>query len=321
MYAKGILAVFVGSVIVTACSRSSERNGTVIARVEGVPITRADFEAKLQEQPPVIRARYATLERKKEFLETLLRFEVLAAEAERQKLDRDPEIRDATRKLMVQRLVRKQFDDAEVAKGVSDSDAKSYYSAHLDEFQKPERLRLAGIFVKAEKGTPPRSQKAAELQKLLARIRADESKNPLAFSNAARDHSEDLLSKTAGGDLGYRTRQEFEKQFSPELASAAFGLRDGQLSNVVETPQGFWILKASARHPALNRPLDEVKAQLVARIAREQRTKRFDEFVTSLRSKAKIEIDDAALESIAVAAPSGVESPGGASRTVNAGER
>lgn len=292
------------AVATSACSRKTDKSGTAIARGDGVTVTRDEFEAKLQEQSPLIRARYSTLERKKEFLENLLRFELLAAEAERQKLDRDPEVREAVRRLMVQRLVRKSFDEGAEAKAVSDADARAYFEAHLDEFQKPERLRLSGIFLRAEPGTPARAGKAADAQRLLARIRSEEAKNPLAFSNAARDHSDDLLSKTAGGDLGHRTREELAKQQSAELAKAASALRDvGQLSSVVETPQGFWILKLAGRQPALDRSFDEVKGQLAARIAREKRSKGFDDFVTSLRAKAKIEIDDAALEKIAVVAP------------------
>lgn len=286
---------------VIACSRKSENAGAAIARGEGIVVTREEFEARLREQSPMVRARYASLEHKKELLETLLRFELLAAEAERQKLDRDPEVRDAVRRLMVQRLVRKMSDEPESASKVSDVDAKEYYDAHRDEFQRPERLRLSGVFLEEAVGGPSRARKSAELQQLLAHVRSDEQKNPLAFSNAARDRSDDLLSKTAGGDLGYRSREELEKLHSPELARAAFALRDiGQISNVIETPRGLWVVKLAARQPAMSTGFDAVKPQLAARIAREKRTKSFDDLVNSLRKKAKVEIDEAALDRISV---------------------
>ena len=58
-----------------------EDQGKVVARIGGLEITLKEFERRLKEQAPYARARYASLERKKEFLDNLVRFEVLAAEA------------------------------------------------------------------------------------------------------------------------------------------------------------------------------------------------------------------------------------------------
>jgi len=111
-------------------------------------------------------------------------------------------------------------------------------------------------------------------------------------------------SKAAGGDLGYRTRDELEKQWSREVAAAAFALKDpGQESAVVESPQGFFLLKLGARQPGMSRSFEEVKPQLLARAGREKRTRDFDEYVKKLREKAGVEIVDAELEKIAVSAP------------------
>jgi peptidyl-prolyl cis-trans isomerase C len=152
-----------------------------------------------------------------------------------------------------------------------------------------------------------RAKKAADAKKLYAKLKADEAKNPLAFANLARDASDDLASKSAGGDLGFRSRDEIEKQWGHEVAAAALSLKDpGQESGLVEGPQGFHIVKLGRRQPALNRPFEEVKAQLVARIGRERRTKDFDEYVKKLREKADVKVDDAELEKVVVtSAPAG----------------
>lgn len=60
-------------------------------------------------------------------------------------------------------------------------------------------------------------------------------------------------------------------------------------------------MKLAGRQPAMSRGFDEVKPQLAARIAREERTRSFDDLVSSLRKKARIEIDEAALDRIPVA--------------------
>jgi len=78
----------------------------------------------------------------------------------------------------------------------------------------------------------------------------------------------------------------------------------GQDSPIVESAQGFHLLKLAARQPGHDRKFEEVKGQLLARIGRESRTKEFDEYVKKLREKASIKIDDAELEKIAVSSVS-----------------
>jgi len=296
-----ILVAACAAAIAMACSRS-DKKGPVVAKGGGVVVTSEEFKAKLDEQSPFIRARYSTLERKKEFLENLIRFELLAAEAQAQKLDKDPEVQATLKKIMVQRLVRKAFDEKEAGLA-SESDAKKYYDEHQDEFLRAERVRVSQIFFKADKGSAERVRKTADTKKVYAKLKVDGVRNPLAFANLARDASDDLASKASGGDLGYRTRDDLQKQWGKEVADAAFGLKDnGQESGIVESAQGLHILKLGARQPGMNRSFDEVKGQLGARVGRERRTREFDEYVKRLREKAGIKIEDAELERITVAA-------------------
>src|SRR5512138_3434976 len=83
----------------------------MLAEGVDVRVTAAEFQARLAEQSPLIRQRYGTLERKREFLDQLIRFEVLVGEARRRGLDRDPEVLATLEKLMVQRLVQLSFAD------------------------------------------------------------------------------------------------------------------------------------------------------------------------------------------------------------------
>jgi peptidyl-prolyl cis-trans isomerase C len=284
---------------VAACSKG-RKDGPLVAEGDGVSVTVKEFQKKLEEQSPFIRARYSTIERKKEFLENLIRFELLAKEARKKGLDKDPEVQETLSKIMVQKLVRQAFDDE--AGKPSDGDVRAYYDSHVDEYVRPERLRLSAVFFDAPAGSPTRSAKGADARKALARIKVDEQKNPLAFSNVAREVSDDAVSRASGGDLGYRTRDELTKQLSAEFANAAFALKNvGQESSVVETPRGFAILKLAARQASIDRPFEEVKAQISARIGRESRTKDFDGFVKKLREGSSIKINDAELDRIVVA--------------------
>ena len=92
------LVLVLAATALVACQpqRGPKKSGPAVARGDGVVVTADEFSARLKEQSPIIRSRFTTLERKKEFLDGLIRFEVLAAEAERKGLAEDPDILDPT---------------------------------------------------------------------------------------------------------------------------------------------------------------------------------------------------------------------------------
>jgi peptidyl-prolyl cis-trans isomerase C len=293
-----------------ACSpqKAPKKSGPVVASGNGITITADEFKARLDEQSPFIRSRYSTLERKKEFLDNLVRFEVLAKEAERQGLANDPDVQNTLKKIMVQKLVQKNFQDGGAAGDVPEAELQKYYEDHKDEYNRPKRVRVAAIVLNAPQGSPDRAKKLALAQKTLARVKAEEKKNTLAFAQIVSEVSEDQATKAAAGDLQFKSREELEKAYSKEVADAAFALKPGQVSPVVETDKGFYLLKYTGEQPELSRPFDQVKTQIANKLHREKKTKEFDEWLKGLRETAKVTIDEKALEAIEV--PAAPASPG-----------
>jgi peptidyl-prolyl cis-trans isomerase C len=290
--------------LAAACSpQSSKKSGTPVARGSGFTITSDEFKARLDEQSPFIRARYSTLDRKKEFLDNLIRQEVLAVEAERQGLDKDPEVRSTLRKIMVQKLVQRKFQVAAGAQPeVPDAELEKYYADHQAEYVRPRRVRVHAVVFNAPAGSADRAKKLSLAKKALAKVRAEEKKNPLAFAQVVAEYSDDAASKAAAGDLQFRSEEELEKAYSKQLADAAFKLKPGELSGVVESPNALYLLKFTGEQPELNRTFDQVKTQIANKLAREKKTREFDEWLKGLKDKAKIEVDDKALEAVEVAA-------------------
>jgi len=308
LFALAVLA------LAAACQKGgTEKKGPLVAEGNGLAVTAEEFKARIDEQSPFIRSRYTSIERKKEFLDNLLRFEVLAKEAQRQGLDKDPEVQLTVKKVMVQRLVQKSFGEAaDALKTVGEPEAKTYYDQHRDEYVKPLRLRLYQIQLSAPATGPERARKQAAARKVLDQVRAEEKKNQLAFVSIAKEKSEDQASRATGGDLGFKSRDEAEKAFGKAAADAAFELKDGQTSGLVESPQGFHVFKVAGRQEAMERSFDQVKAQIAQKLFRERKTKEFDEFVKKLRDEAKIQVNDAELEKVAVAAAPAAPAPGAA---------
>jgi peptidyl-prolyl cis-trans isomerase C len=304
-----------------ACSKTSTpgKKGPVVAQGGGVTITADELKARLDEQSPMIRASFSNLDRKKQFLDNMLRFELLAKAAEKEGLANDPDVQFTMKKVMVSKYYQRFFQDPGGAKNVPEGDVQKYYDEHKDEFHRPARVHAAHIFFKAEAGSPERAKKAAAAKRFLAKVLADEKKSPTAFSIAAREASEDAATKSLGGDLALKSQDEIEKGYGKELAEAAFKLGDNQTSpTVIETQHGLHLLRVLGRQAEVNRGLDEVKTQIAAKLNSQRKSKEFDDFVKKLREDAKIAVNDAELEKIAVSGPpagmgGGMMGPHGAS--------
>ena len=124
------------------------------------------------------------------------------------------------------------------------------------------------------------------------------------------EFSEDAASKAAGGDLGLKTADELEKAYSKELAQAAFALKQGEVSGVIEIAQALYIAKVTLVQEEMNRTLEQVKPQIVARLSREKKAKEFDEWLKKLEDQATVKVDDKALEAIEVSVAAGLPRPG-----------
>jgi peptidyl-prolyl cis-trans isomerase C len=293
-----------------ACGKAGGKKGPLVAEGNGFSISAEEFKARIDEQSPFIRSRYTTLERKKEFLDNIVRFEVLAKEAERQGLDKDPEVLLTVKRVMVNKLVQRAFGDAqEAAKAIPEADLKTYYDQHRDEYVKPLRLRFYHLLLKAPALGPERAKKQAEARKLLDRVRAEEKKNAGAFPTVAREKSEDEATRNAGGDLGFRSRDDLEKALGKTAAEKGFEMKDGEVAGPVESPLGFVLLKLAGRQEAVDRSLDQVKGAIAQKLQRERKTKEFEEYQKKLREAAQVKVNDAELEKVVVASAPPV--PGG----------
>ena len=160
-----------------------KKSGPAVAQGEGVVVTVAEFQARLDEQSPFLRQRYQNLDRKKEFLDSLVKFEILANAAQKEGYQNDPDVQLTMKKAMVQKLVQKRFGDGD-AKDITDADVQKFYDEHKDDFVKPVRVRTSALLVAATE--KDRAQKGAQAKKLLAQVKASSKKDPQAFQALVR---------------------------------------------------------------------------------------------------------------------------------------
>jgi peptidyl-prolyl cis-trans isomerase C len=310
---KGALAA--GLVIALGCGRGEKGStvkprGDVVAKIGDREITVAEVEAELNRQPHFARARFSAPERKKEFLENLVRFEAMAAEARSRGYDRDPDVQRVMKQQMITQLVQKEFDAKLKPEDVPDADVEKYYRENPDEFTRQEEVRVSQIFTK-EKG---KAQKAA------AEAKAAAKGDQKAFRDLVTRYSEDEDSKQRGGDLTFFDRKT--TMYPGALVEAAFELTEvNDVSGPVQTDKGWHVLKLTQRRPGFSRPLPEVKHDIQRRLYQQMRTKRMEQFVAEMRSKLNVQIYENELEKVTVTAPAPGAVPAAANQPLPPGSK
>jgi peptidyl-prolyl cis-trans isomerase C len=282
---------------------TEEQARQVLAKVGDTTITVGEFAERLAEQSPYLRARYNSPERRREFLDNLIRFELLALEASKRDYDKLPEVDRTRKQVMVQQMMKELFEDNIQLSDVTDEEIRAYYEANRDEFHKPEQVRASHILMKD----------AAKARTVLAQLQENPTDINL-FRRLAEEHNRDEATKARYGDLGFFARPgEAEPEAGSEVAApvaeAAFqiGQIGGVHSELVSTAQGHHIVKLTGRRAALHRTLDEARRPIQNRLWREKREKAVESFVAELRQKAQIKERNALLDQVRIQLPNEAE--------------
>jgi peptidyl-prolyl cis-trans isomerase C len=273
-----------------APTQSQEELNTVLAKVDDVVITIGELQEQLNRQSPYIRARYASMEQKKEFLDSLIRFEVLAKEALRRGYDKDPEVVRTMKQVMIQKLMKEEFEQKLTPDSIPDADMKAYYDANLADYVKPEEIRASAIVIKTK----------SQAQKVAAEAKGDAGKTNKGFRDLVSKYSTDEEGKLSGGDLRYFARDN--KDLPKAVVDAAFGLGStGDVSDAIDGGNGKWyVLKQTGRRKAVTKSFDDAKPQIRNKLYRDKRVDAQNQFVADLKGKAKIEINTDNLKKVRI---------------------
>ena len=271
----------------------------VVAKVDDTVITLGDVQDGINKQAPFVRARYSTPEKKKEFLDNLIRIEVMAKEAEKRGYDKDPEVLRVMKQQMIAKFLRKDFESKLKVEDVPDADVEKYYKENPAEFNRPDQVRVSQIVVKDK----------AEADKIAREAGALGKTDPKPFRDLVTKYSEDEDSKARGGDLTSFDRAT--TAVPKPIVEAAFALKEvGDISPPVKVDQGYAVLRLTQKQAGFSRPLPEVKRQIQQRLFRDLRTKSMDAFVADLRKKYTVTVDEANLAKVTVESGMSTSGPG-----------
>ncbi|SEO81891.1 peptidyl-prolyl cis-trans isomerase [Nitrosovibrio sp. Nv6] len=250
-----------GLIAVTAVQAQS---GSTMAKVNGVAIPQSRLEF-------IVKARTAqgqpdSPESRKALREDLITEEVIAQEAKKQGLDKDPDFQTQLDMARQTALVRAYQVDYIKKHPVSDEELRKEYEALKTQMGDKE-YKAHHVLVATEE----------EAKDIIARI-----KKGTKLEKIAEEKSLDTGSKSKGGELDWSPAASYVQPFAEALTK----LKEGQLTQQpVKTPFGWHVIRLDNVRPLKVPPFEEVKQNLAQRVLQKQ----FASSVNDLRSKAKVE--------------------------------
>lgn len=263
----------------------------VLVTIGDRTITVGEFADRLASQSPYLQARFESPERRREFLENLIRFELLVYEAKRRGYADQPDIQRARRTAMTQQLIKKEVDEQLKLAEITDEEIQEVYDANPHEYDRPAQVRANDILIKDR----------AEAEKVLAQAQKLDINQ---FRRLAREKSEDEATKKDGGDLQFFTA-DAEGHPPKAVRDAAFTVnRVGDVfPEVVKTSEGYHIVMLTGKRAPLKRTYEQAQRAIRHKLAREKKDAAMEALLERLRKDIKVEIDYDALADVKVDIP------------------
>jgi parvulin-like peptidyl-prolyl isomerase len=293
------------SVIMVILFAASSHAAEVVAIVNGTALTQKDLDAELDRLIPKITFHRSVSNEKRKFyydqaLQELINRELQYQDAlaknmkpEKEKLDaqmekirnkfKTPEeyraalekegLSEESVRAWVEKdmMIQTVFANVVTAKAkVNDEEVKKHYENNAARFKQPESVKLRIISVKDE-------QKARDI---LAMLKSGDD-----FGEIASNMSEDSY-RAKGGDVGYMHKG----RMLPEIEDAAFKLKIGEISDVINAENIWYIIKLEDKKPEHQLSFEEVRDKLKKDLERERIKELNDKWIADLRAKAKIEV-------------------------------
>jgi peptidyl-prolyl cis-trans isomerase C len=166
---------------------------------------------------------------------------------------------------------------------ISDAEIQKFYDSNSEKLLSPERAHVAQILLKADPAAT--AEQKAQIKKNLENIRADIESKKITFEDAAAKFSQDQASAKNGGDQGFVSRGQTEKQ----LEEAIFTAFPGSLTPVIESPSGYHLVRVIELKPAGKATLEEAKPSIQQYLSQTAKQSAIQKYVHGLKAKAVVE--------------------------------
>jgi peptidyl-prolyl cis-trans isomerase C len=180
-------------------------------------------------------------------------------------------------------LIEKVFNRvSQVTSPIDEKIMRKYYEKHREKFVVAEQVRVRHIVVKDRQ----------DAESILRKLKRGDPFDELARQYSIGPEAEE------GGDLGFFGRGEMPEEFD-----VVFSLQEGEISDIVQSPYGYHIFQVVAKRGQSESGFAEVKAQIGQMIIREEEEKAFQDWLKTIKKKARVRVNHSALEGIGLPVP------------------
>jgi hypothetical protein len=260
-------------------------------------ITLGDYAAALERMDRFERLRYQSPDRRKQLLDELIAVELLADEARRRGLDRDPETQMLLDQALRDEVLRQNAQEQPGPEAIPEQDVHAYFDEHKQEFDEPERRRVSELVVGS----------LAAAQKILEQARNASSTQ---WGELVRTHSTErraaaeALPLELEGDLGIVSAPgkagAHEPSLAEELIKAAFSIEKvgGVWREPVVVQGRYHIVRLTSRTPARQRTFAEAERSIRVTLAQKRIEASRDQLLAELKKKLPVVINQQLLASV-----------------------
>ncbi|GAB4434626.1 MAG: peptidylprolyl isomerase [bacterium] len=286
---KAIIAVLL-VVFVFGCNKkatsqesvsNSAKKGNVVIEVGDVKLTDEDVKEELAALPPQLQPYVATKEGKKEFIDSLVKRELLYQEAKAKGIENSEKVKRDLEKIKKRLLVDAFLREAiSTDIKVDDNTLKEFYKKNEKKFVEPEKTHTKHILVKDKK--------------LADEIAEKLKKSPELFEKLAAEHSVDSSGKN-GGDIGAHEKGTLVPEYEAAMEKLK---KPGDISPVVKSQFGYHIIKLVSREKSAAPKFEDIKDEIKEEYLRENQKNMFEKIVTDLKKKYTVKIKEEELDKI-----------------------
>ncbi|MGE7691090.1 foldase protein PrsA [Lysinibacillus sp. NPDC097214] len=153
---------------------------------------------------------------------------------------------------------------------ISDEEVAQYFEDNKESYGQKEEVVASHILLEDE----------ATAKDVLAKIKAGED-----FADLAKTYSIDTTTNEDGGEIGYISRGQMDEQFE----EVAFGLEKGSISDIVQTSEGYHIIKVTDKVPAEEAVFEDIKDEVYATVLEERINEEYASWLAEKQEQYKIE--------------------------------
>ncbi|MFJ7737977.1 peptidylprolyl isomerase [Lysinibacillus sp. NPDC097287] len=268
------------SILLVGCSHSND----YVAKVEGEKILQTELDETLRNQygaevlDTLITNKIVELEAKKQNI--TVSDELIQAEYEEfveayggvdsvnEVLEANGLTEDALKDNIRTYQLTKQVIAASIE--ITDEEVEEYFENNKDNYGQEEQVVASHILLEDE----------TTAKEVLAKVKAGED-----FAELAKEYSADTETKEDGGDLGYVSRGQMDEAFE----EAVFALEKDAVSEVVQTPEGYHIIKVTGKVPAEEAVFEDVKEEVYEAVLESRVNDEYAAWVTDKKAEYDIE--------------------------------